>query len=227
MPITPESVETWIFDLDNTLYPASCNLFSQVDRRMGQFIQTLLDLDPVAAKALQKRYWREHGTTLRGLMNEHGVDPLHFMDFVHDIDLGVVPHSLPLDQALGRLPGRKVIFTNGSVGHAERVLAARGIAAHFDGIFDIVASDYRPKPDPEPYDWLCRRFQIEPRRAVMVEDMVRNLLPAHALGMGTVWVPAPEGNRDGIATDHVHHVAEDLEAWLIEIAGLQGTAQSG
>jgi len=219
MPITPESVETWIFDLDNTLYPASCNLFAQVDRRMGQFIQTLLDLDPLAAKALQKRYWREHGTTLRGLMNEHRVDPLHFMDYVHDIDLGVVPHSLPLDRALGRLPGRKVIFTNGSVGHAERVLKARGIASHFDGIFDIVASDYRPKPDPEPYDWLCRRFRIEPRRAVMVEDMVRNLLPAHAMGMGTVWVPAPDGNRDGIATDHVLHVAEDLEAWLIEIAG--------
>lgn len=227
MPIVPETTETWIFDLDNTLYPASCNLFAQVDQRMGQFIQDLLGLDPVAAKAVQKGYWRSHGTTLRGLMSEHGVDPLAFMDYVHDIDLAAVPHSPALDRALERLPGRKVIFTNGSVGHAQRVLAARGIDRHFEVIFDIVASDYRPKPDPEPYERLCRQFGIEPKRAVMVEDIVRNLLPAHAMGMGTVWVPAPDGNRDGIATDHVHHVTEDLEAWLIQIAGPDGPQQSG
>lgn len=227
MPISPSRVETWIFDLDNTLYPASCNLFAQVDRRMGLFIQQLLDLDPAAAKTLQKGYWRSHGTTLRGLMSEHGVDPIAFMDYVHDIDLAEVPHSPALDAALARLPGRKVIFTNGSVRHAERVLEARGIARHFDVVFDIVASGYRPKPDPEPYLWLCDRHGITPTRAVMVEDIVRNLLPAHAMGMGTVWVPAPDGNRDGIATDHVHHVAEDLEAWLIEIAADPASPTAG
>jgi putative hydrolase of the HAD superfamily len=218
-PIDPHAIDTWIFDLDNTLYPARCNLFAQIDRRMGEFIQALLGLDAVAAKALQKQYFREHGTTMRGLMNEHGVDPHVFMEHVHTIDLEPVPPSPALAAALARLPGRKIVFTNGSVAHAERVLARRGIAEAFGGVFDIVASDFRPKPDPVPYAKLCTAYAVEPTRAVMVEDMVRNLLPAHAMGMRTVWVPtASEWSRDGSDLDHVHHIAEDLEAWLIALA---------
>jgi putative hydrolase of the HAD superfamily len=218
-PIDLSAIDTWIFDLDNTLYPARCNLFAQIDQRMGEFIQALLGLDAVSAKALQKKYFREHGTTMRGLMQEHGVDPHEFMEHVHAIDLAPVEPSAALAAALARLPGRKIVFTNGSVAHAERVLARRGIAEAFGGVFDIVASDFRPKPDPEPYRVLCSRYGVTPGRAVMVEDMVRNLIPAHAMGMRTVWVPtAAEWSRDGAELDHVHHIAEDLEAWLIALA---------
>lgn len=213
-------VESWIFDLDNTLYPASCDLFSQVDRRMGEFICRELALDAVAARALQKQYFREHGTTLRGLMTVHGIDPAVFLDYVHDIDLAPVAASRALDDALGRLEGRKLIFTNGSVAHAERILEKIGIARHFDDMVDIVASDYVPKPDPATYDRMVTRFGIEPARAAMVEDIARNLVPARALGMTTVWL---RGGNDDWAhpeddDDPADHIIDDLEVWLTGVA---------
>src|SRR5215470_11101633 len=140
-----DHVTDWVFDLDNTLYPARCNLFAQVDRRIGLFIEGLLGLEQGPARELQKRYFREHGTTLRGLMTHHGIDPRAFLDFVHEIDLAPVPPSPALDAALAALPGRKFIFTNGSVAHADRVMGRLGVAHHFEGIFDIVAADYLPK----------------------------------------------------------------------------------
>ena len=218
---TPDAraFETWIFDLDNTLYPARCNLFAQVDRRMGEFIGDLLGLDPVAAKALQKRYFREHGTTLRGLMTVHGVDPYQFIDYVHQIDVTPVPPSPRLDRALGRLAGRKLIFTNGSVRHADAILARLGVGHHFDTVFDIVASDFVPKPEIAPYRKLIAEHRVAPRTAIMFEDIARNLAPAHALGMTTVWVPGlSEWSRNGAGGDHIHHVAPDLEDWLDRVA---------
>lgn len=213
-------VESWVFDLDNTLYPASCDLFSQVDRRMGEFICRELALDAVAARALQKQYFKEHGTTLRGLMTVHGVDPAVFLDYVHDIDLTPVAASRALDDALGRLEGRKLIFTNGSVAHAERILEKIGIARHFDDMVDIVASDYVPKPDPATYDRMIARFGIAPGRSAMVEDIARNLAPARALGMTTVWLRG--GNEDWAHPqddeDTVDHVIDDLENWLAGVA---------
>ncbi len=208
-------ITDWIFDLDNTLYPARCNLFAQVDRRIGQFIEGRLGLDMVEARLLQKRYFREHGTTLAGLMANHAVDPGAFLEFVHDIDVSPVEPSPLLDQALSRLPGRKFIFTNGSTAHADRVTGRLGVTHHFEGVFDIIAADYRPKPDPETYDKLIRQHGIVPTRAAMIEDLPRNLRPAAALGMTTVLVlTGEEWAETDAAGDHIHHVTDDLVGWL-------------
>lgn len=215
-------IETWIFDLDNTLYPAACNLFAQVDRRIGEFIALRFGLSYEEARREQKRYFRDYGTTLRGLMVEHDVDPTEYLDYVHAIDVTPVPPSPALDRALAALPGRKVIYTNGSAGHAANVLNRLGIARHFEVVYDIVAADYIPKPDPRPYRALVARHGIAPATACMVEDIARNLVPAAALGMTTVWVRSdadwarPE--HGGVAgSGHIHHVVDDLVAWLTEL----------
>ena len=208
-------VETWVFDLDNTIYPARYNLFDLVDVRIGAFIAELLDLDTVAARRLQKDYFHRHGTTLRGLMLDHGVDPDVFLEYVHDIEVDRLPPSPELDAALDRLAGRKIIYTNGSAAHAERVLERLGVARHFDGIFDIAAGGYLPKPEPAPYRTLVERFDIAPEAAAMVEDIARNLEPAAALGMTTVWVRTDsDWGREGSGGDYVHHVIDDLAGWL-------------
>jgi putative hydrolase of the HAD superfamily len=213
-------VDTWIFDLDNTIYPARHNLFDQVDKRIGAFIAGLLDIDAVAARRLQKRYFREHGTTLRGLMLHHEVDPHDFLDFVHDIDLDCLSPSPDLDRNLGRLAGRKVIFTNGSTGHAEAVLARLGVADRFRGIFAITDADFIPKPEAAPYAALIESFRIDPRGTVMVEDIARNLVPAAALGMTTVWVRTDNAwGAEGSGGGHIHHVIDDVADWLAVLAG--------
>ena len=209
--------ETWIFDLDNTLYPARCNLFAQIDVRMGAFIAAQFDIDRSAARALQKTYFRRYGTTLRGLMLEHGLEPQEFLDYVHDIDLSPIAADSRLDAALARLPGRKFVFTNGSQGHAERVVAKLGIAARFDAIFDIVASDYLPKPSPEPYQSLVARHGIAPEGAVMVEDIARNLEPAAAMGMTTVLVPGHKEWQGERQAAYVHYLVDDLADWLYKL----------
>ncbi|MBL8710381.1 MAG: pyrimidine 5'-nucleotidase [Rhodospirillaceae bacterium] len=219
-----KAVGTWIFDLDNTLYPASCRLFDQVQVRIRQYIREQLALDDAAALALQKRYFQEHMTTLRGLMINDGIDPHAFLDFVHAIDIaGLAPDSR-LDQAIAALPGRKVIFTNGSVAHATRILAQVGIGDHFEGIFDIVASDFLPKPDISVYRRLCESYAIDPAGAVMIDDMPRNLVPAHALGMTTVLVRDPDPAADNFWSDDaelaasIHHVTGDLAGFLTGFA---------
>lgn len=212
MPL--KHVETWLFDLDNTLYPAASGLFDQVDRRMGTFIASRLDCDIDAARLHQRDFWRRHGTTLRGLMEEHGVRPEEFLSFVHDIDLSDLGPDPHLVAAIDALPGRKLIFTNGSVPHAERILERVGLAGRFEAVFDIVASDYIPKPRPEPYAEVVRRFSLRPDRTAMVEDSARNLPPAAALGMTTIWVPPHETAEAGEAKDHIHHVAQDLAVFL-------------
>lgn len=207
--------EMWVFDLDNTLYPAHCNLFAQIDRKMGEFICSHFGIALEDAKRQQKGFFNRHGTTLRGLMVEHGIDPAAFLEYVHDIDVSVIPPLPELGEALQRLPGRKMIYTNGTVAHAARVLDRLGIADQFEAVFDIVASDYLPKPQEGPYRKLLDAHGFDPRRAVMVEDMARNLVPAAALGMTTVWIPTAEdwsAPQDG---DHyIDHVVTDLTAFL-------------
>ena len=213
-----DHVETWIFDLDNTLYPARFNLFDQVDVRIGQFIARVLEVDHDEARRVQKHYFRAHGTTLRGLMDHHGVAPADFLEFVHEIDYRPIPPNAELECALGRLPGRKIIFTNGTTDHADRVMDRLGVAHHIDGVFDIVDSDYVPKPEPGAYDAMIARFGIDPHQAVMVEDIARNLAPAAALGMTTVWVrTTSQWGQEGSGDDYVHHVIDDLADWLIAI----------
>jgi putative hydrolase of the HAD superfamily len=208
-------IETWIFDLDNTLYPASCRLFELVQARMNEFIATRFGLDPEDAAALRRRYFLDHGTTLNGLMVVERIDPHEFLAFVHDVDLACVPANPALVAALARLPGRKFVHTNGSVPHAERLLAHLGITHAFTDIIDIVASGFEPKPALAGYRELMQRHGVAPARALMVEDMARNLAPAAALGMTTAWL---RNDIDWAAIDaeggHIHHVVDDLTGFL-------------
>jgi putative hydrolase of the HAD superfamily len=213
-----DHIDTWIFDLDNTLYPASCRLFDQVERLIGAYVARHLNVDAQEAHRLQKLYFREYGTTLNGLMLRHGVDPHHFLEFVHAIDLSPVAPSPALAGALARLPGRKLIYTNGSVAHAERVMDRLGVRQHFSDIFDIVAGDFVPKPKEPSYRALVERHAIEPTRSALFEDLPQNLEPAAAMGMVTVLVrtdsPWAQAGSDG---PHIHHVTEDLAGWLVGI----------
>lgn len=219
----------WVFDLDNTLYPAACNLFLQVDRRIQQFIMDRFGAGPEEARRIQKGFFHEYGTTLNGLMTHHGVDPAAYLDYVHDIDVSPVPPDPALDAVLARLPGRKLVYTNGSVPHAERVMERLGVARHFDGVFDIVAADYVPKPEPAAFDVFMSRYEVDPARAVMVEDIARNLAPAHACGMTTVWLRSDHHWSGGDENDpHIHHAIDDLVDWLTEVAdGMQSRAPEG
>lgn len=213
------SLDAWVFDLDNTLYCASTNLFGQIDVRMKSFITDFLSLHPDEAFRLQKQYFREYGTTLRGLMDRHNVNPRAFLDHVHDIDISVVEPNPALDQALENLPGRKIIFTNADTGHAERVMDRLGVSRHFEGIFDIVASNFVPKPEPVVYQALVERYDLTPESCIMFEDMARNLIPAADMGMTTVWVRTDnDWGQESSDGDHVHHATHDLTGWLTAIA---------
>jgi len=215
-------VETWVFDLDNTLYPASSGLFPRVQERMNDYICQLLSVSLDEAKALRAQYFREHGTTMHGLMAVHRIDPHEFMAFVHDVDLSCVPANPELVAALGGLSGRKLIYTNGSVPHAENLLRHLGINHHFDDIFDIVASEFAPKPAMAPLRVFVDRFGVKPAGALMVEDMAKNLAPAAEIGMTTAWVRT---NVDWAAiasdADHINYVVEDLAGFLTAAAAAE------
>ncbi|HKG74118.1 MAG TPA: pyrimidine 5'-nucleotidase [Aestuariivirgaceae bacterium] len=226
-----DHIEAWVFDLDNTLYPASCRLFGQIDQRMAEFIGALLKVDRAEAKRIQKGFFHEHGTTLRGLMTVHGIAPEAFLKFVHDIDHSAVPAAPELALALKTLPGRKLVFTNGTCYHAERVLDRLGIRELIDDVFDIVHCGFIPKPQREPYVKFVERTGIAPERAAMFEDIARNLEPPHELGMTTVLVQSPE-NTDGniinaplgnpAAAPFIDHVTSDLAGFLAAIAAVLG-----
>ncbi len=217
-----DHIHTWVFDLDNTLYPSECNLFAQVDQRMGAFVAKYLGVPEPYARHLQKAYYRQFGTTLSGLMRIHKMEPKAFLDYVHDIDLTVVPPSPELRASIQALPGRKLIFTNGTVGHAERVAERIGILDLFDGICDIVACDYQPKPGADAFNAFVKRHEVVSGRAVMFEDMPQNLEIPHALGMTTVLIrstyidhPSQAKARSWTTPpDHIHHIADDLTAFL-------------
>ncbi len=218
-PSAMPEIDVWVFDLDNTLYPADCNLFEQVDRRMGEYIAKTLGVELAEAKRLQKQYFRDHGTTLNGLMTVHDLPPEPYLDYVHDIDLSPVDPSPRLDRALAALEGRKIILTNGTVAHAERVAGRLGVLGHFDHISDIVAAGFVPKPQRHPYDALVARAGIAADRAILFEDMAKNLLPAHDLGMTTAWVRTAHAWAAPVpGSGHVHHVIDDLVAWLEGVA---------
>jgi putative hydrolase of the HAD superfamily len=219
-------IETWIFDLDNTLYPASCRLFDQIHARMQRFIAERLELSLDAALAVQKTYFRRFGTTMRGLMTVNRIDPHDFLAYVHDVDLACVPNDPVLAGALAALPGRKLVHTNGSVAHAERLLIHLDIAGSFCGIVDIAAAGFEPKPGLAGYHELLRRHRVTPETALMVEDIAKNLVPAAALGMTTAWL---RGTVDwaaaGAEGDHIHYVVDDLGAFLA--AALASTPAEG
>jgi putative hydrolase of the HAD superfamily len=188
-------VTTWIFDLDNTLYPPHADLWPKVDAKITAYIADFLKVDGLAARALQKYYYQTHGTTLNGLMQEHGIDPHAFLDFVHDIDRSNLPPDARLAGAIETLPGRKFVFTNGSRRHAEDTMRQLGIDHLFEDIFDIVASDFIPKPARPPYERFLEQHGIAPLSAAMFEDIPKNLDVPAELGMRTVLV-VPDDRGD-------------------------------
>jgi putative hydrolase of the HAD superfamily len=197
-------IDTWIFDLDNTLYHPRINLFAEIDARMSRFIADMFSLSLVDARVMQKDFFLNHGTTLRGLMDVHGVEPQAFLDYVHDIDMHQLTPDLPLARALAELPGRKILFTNGDSAYANRVLDRLALRTSFDGIHCILATGLQPKPRQIAYDSLITAHAINPASAIFFEDMAINLVPAKAMGMTTVWV-ANESPWSGHAmTDHSH-----------------------
>ena len=220
------ATKVWIFDLDNTLYPAECNLFAEVDRRMGEFIAHYLGVPFVHARHLQKTYYRQFGTTLAGLMRVHKLDPTEFLAYVHDIDLSTVPELPELRAEIATLPGRRLIYTNGSKRHAERVAEKLGVLDLFDGICDIAACDYVPKPAAEAFERMIKRHGVAPQEAAMFEDMPMNLAVPHDLGMTTVLVHSSyldhpvqtEMKRWNELPDHIHHMTLDLKAFLASTA---------
>lgn len=207
--------ETWVFDLDNTLYAAECNLFSQIDEKIGSYVQDILGLHPKKAREIQKRYLLEHGTTLRGLMDNHSVDPEHYLEAVHDIDFTPIQRNEKLREAISKLKGRKLVFTNASKPYAVEVLTRLGIVDLFDGVFDIIDANMLPKPRLEVYHKFLEDHEVDPSKAVMFEDMVRNLKPAHGLGMATVWVnTGDEWGKADYDANIVHAEADNLSDWL-------------
>lgn len=210
-------IRNWIFDLDNTLYPARTNIAGQMDARITQYIADLLGLEWAEARTLQKKFFHEKGTTLAGLIADHGVDPHHYLDFVHDLEMDVLEHDAPLVAAIARLPGRKLIFTNADAPYATRVLARLGLSDSFEAIHDIHATNYVPKPDPQVYRGLCEAYDLDPAESLFVEDMARNLAPAKAIGMTTVWVNNGSEQGPGAHNDFIDFTISDLAAWLHEV----------
>ncbi len=221
-----DSTRVWIFDLDNTLYPSACNLFAEVDHRMGAFIAQHLDLPLEHARYLQKRYYHDYGTTLSGLIKLHKIDPHAFLDFVHDIDLAPLEAAPELARALEALPGRRIIFTNGSRGHAERVAEKIGVLHLMEDICDIAACQFVAKPSPDAFNRMIARHGVAPGEAAMFEDMPHNLEAPHALGMTTVLVHSDYMDHPAQAQmrkwrelpDHIHHACDDLTAFLNSLA---------
>ncbi|WBH17207.1 pyrimidine 5'-nucleotidase [Sphingomonas radiodurans] len=217
MPPGLDHIRAWVFDLDNTLYPSSADLFAGIDAKMTEYISRLLGLDRVEARRVQKAYFHGHGTTLAGLMAEHEVDPHDFLQFVHDVEMDVLEENLPLAAAVAKLPGRKVVFTNGDGPYATRVLERLGLGKSFEAIHDIHAMDLAPKPAASAYAGLCATLSIDPTTALFADDMARNLAPAKAIGMTTLWIDNGSEQAGGADRSFIDYTAPDLTAWLHEI----------
>ena len=218
-------IDTWVFDLDNTLYPHHVNLWQQVDARIGEFISTFLNISAEEARVLQKDYYRRYGTSMRGMMTEHGVHADDYLAYVHKIDHSPLEPNPAMGAAIARLPGRKLILTNGSTDHADKVLERLGFRSHFEAVFDIIAAELEPKPAPRTYRRFLDLHNVDPAKAAMFEDLARNLVVPHDLGMTTVLV-VPDSARTVVREDwelegrdasHVDHVTDDLTGFLVAL----------
>src|ERR1700736_1934992 len=215
-------IDTWVFDLDNTLYPHHVNLWQQVDARIGEFISAYLKIPADEARRIQKDYYRRYGTSMRGMMTEHGVRADDYLAYVHQIDHSPLEPNPAMGAAIAKLPGRKLILTNGSTDHADKVLERLRLRSPFSGGVDIIAAELEPKPAPQTYRRFLDRHHVDPTRAAMFEDLARNLVVPHQLGMTTVLV-VPDGTREVVREDwelegrdaaHVDHVTDDLTRFL-------------
>ncbi|QXT39127.1 pyrimidine 5'-nucleotidase [Gymnodinialimonas ceratoperidinii] len=207
-------IETWVFDLDNTLYPPDMALFPQVNAKMAAYVCKVLGVTLAEANALRREYYLAHGTTLAGLMLHHGVDPDPYLLDVHNIDFSVLSPDPALAEAIKALPGRKIVYTNGTAPYAEAVAHARGLDGLFDAIYGVEHADYHPKPSAEAFDTVFGKVGLTPTRAAMFEDEARNLRVPHGLGLTTIHVaPVPEED------DFIHHGTDDLTGFLQNLPG--------
>ncbi len=214
------NIDTWVFDLDNTLYSADSGIFQQVETLMGKFVVKHLNLNIKIAKEIQRKYYKKHGTTLKGLMDNHGVDPDHFLNEVHNLDYSIVRPNLKLAKNLENLNGKKFIFTNANKKHADIILDKLQIANLFEGIFDIKMANYIPKPEIQTYEKLIETYNINPNKTIMFDDIAKNLVPAAKVGFTTVWIDVGHENfSDDIASSkkYLDHQTKDLSNWLSNI----------
>lgn len=203
------SVQTWVFDLDNTLYPPSMRLFDQIEARMTAWVARKLSVSPERANHLRASYWALYGTTLAGLMHEHGIEPMDYLADVHDIDFSPLTPDPMLAARIAALPGRRIVYTNADTVYAAKVLRARGLEGVFDAVYGVEHAQFRPKPERAAFEIVFSRDGLDPTRAAMFEDDARNLAAPHAMGMRTVHVaPAPE------PAPHIQHHTDDLSAFL-------------
>jgi putative hydrolase of the HAD superfamily len=216
LPQDLSHVDSWVFDLDNTLYDADTHVFVEVGARMTDFVASRLNISHPEADAKRKHFFKTYGTTLRGLMSEHDVEPDHFLKHVHDIDITKVPACEITKEYLAHLPGKRFVFTNAPRAFAEAMTAQLGIAHYFDGIFAIEDAAYWPKPRIDTYHVFMKKHGVEPTRACMFEDMEVNLRPAHELGMKTVWFHGSAVKPEDLNHPHTHHKAEKLSDWLVK-----------
>ena len=213
-------IDTWIFDLDNTLYSADSGIFQQVHKLMGKFIVEHLKVDTNKANNLQRKYYKQYGTTLRGLMDNHDIDPDYFLEEVHNLDYSIVSPNLKLAKNLENLNGRRFIFTNANKKHAEIVLEKLQITNLFEEIFDIKMANYIPKPEIQTYEKLIETYNINPNKTIMFDDIAKNLVPASKIGFTTVWIDVGHENfSDDIASSkkYLDYQTRDLSSWLSEI----------
>ena len=211
---------TWVFDLDNTLYSAETGIFDQVDILLGKFISKNLNLEIFEAKKIQKQFFKEFGTTLKGLMDEYNVDPEHFLDEVHNLDYSIINPDPLLKDMLLKLDGRKIIYTNANRNHANEIIKRLNIENIFDNIFDIKDANYIPKPDIKPYQKLVNLYEINPQKTIMFDDIARNLVPASKLGFTTVWINVGKENySDNIkeSKEYLNYETTNLPLWLNSI----------
>jgi putative hydrolase of the HAD superfamily len=207
-------VSAWVFDMDDTLYPREQGLMQLVQGRINAYVVEAVGLDPVSARVLQRQFLDEHGTTLAGLMANYTIDPAHFLHDVHDVPMDSLEPAPRLVEQLMRLPGRRLVFTNGARDYADRVLDRLGVTACFDGVFTIEDADLTPKPAPSTFRHFIERYGLDPHRAAFFEDTPRNLEPAKALGMATVLIGDGHGKPLG---DHIDHIAPDLLDFLTDL----------
>ena len=215
-----EKINTWIFDLDNTLYSADSGIFQQVHRLMGEFISNNLNLEISEAKKLQSKYYKQHGTTLRGMMDNHGVDPDYFLDEVHRLDYSIVGPNQLLNDELEKLEGRKIIYTNANEKHVLDVLKRINLSDYFDEIFDIKLANYIPKPEIKPYEQIMELFKIDASRSAMFDDIAKNLVPAKKVGFTPVWIDAGYENfSDDIeaSRDYLDYQTRNLSLFLKDV----------
>ncbi len=185
-----DNIDTWIFDLDNTLYSADSGIFQQVHDLMGKFVSNHLNIEMKDAKILQKKYYKQHGTTLRGMMDNHGVDPDYFLSEVHKLDYSIVNSNKELNDQLNKLNGKKIIYTNANMQHTLDVLEQIELTNFFDEIFDIKMADYIPKPEITPYEQIIKKYNLKPNSCAMFDDIAKNLVPAKKVGFTSIWIDA-------------------------------------